>query len=51
MVLVDYASLYGARIGYGILCATVVTLWLVPCLYLIGHDIRGYFNGLISVNR
>jgi multidrug efflux pump subunit AcrB len=30
----------GLALGYGLLFATPITLVLIPCLYLIGHDIR-----------
>ncbi len=31
-------------LGYGLLFATPLTLLLVPCLYLVGEDIRGRFS-------
>jgi multidrug efflux pump subunit AcrB len=34
----------GLALGYGLLFATPVTLVLIPCLYMIGHDIRAFFT-------
>jgi multidrug efflux pump subunit AcrB len=34
----------GLALGYGLLFATPVTLVLIPCLYMIGHDIRTFFT-------
>jgi multidrug efflux pump subunit AcrB len=31
-------------LGFGILFATLITLGLVPCLYLILEDIKGFFQ-------
>jgi multidrug efflux pump subunit AcrB len=33
-------------LGFGILFATVITLVLVPCLYLVIADISGFFGGI-----
>jgi multidrug efflux pump subunit AcrB len=31
-------------LGYGLLLVTPLTLVLIPCLYMIGHDIRRLFR-------
>jgi multidrug efflux pump subunit AcrB len=36
-----YMAPMALTLGYGLLFATPLTLILVPCLYLIGWDIRG----------
>ncbi len=33
-------------LGYGLLFATPITLILLPCLYLIGHDLKTLFTRL-----
>jgi multidrug efflux pump subunit AcrB len=35
----------GLALGYGLLFATPITLILIPCLYMIGQDIRNLFRG------
>ena len=32
-------------LGFGVIFATVITLLLVPCLYLVLEDLRGLFSG------
>lgn len=36
-------------LGFGILFATLITLGLVPCLYLIVENVRGFFNRVSAV--
>jgi Cu/Ag efflux pump CusA len=38
-------------LGYGILFATVITLLLVPSLYLIVEDIRQFISPKLSVSK
>ena len=34
-------------LGFGILFATSITLVIVPCLYLMAEDVRGFFRWLL----
>ncbi|MDN3653374.1 efflux RND transporter permease subunit [Thalassotalea ponticola] len=38
-------------LGFGVLFATVVTLVLIPCLYVFVEDIKGLFSGWFGANR
>lgn len=35
-------------LAFGVLFATIVTLYLVPCSLLLGHDIRRVWNGILA---
>ena len=38
-------------LAYGVLFATVVTLLLVPCLYLMGEQVKAFFGHRLSIFR
>jgi multidrug efflux pump subunit AcrB len=38
-------------LGFGILFATTISLLIVPCLYLMTEDVRGFFQRLIPARQ
>ncbi|MCB0326518.1 MAG: efflux RND transporter permease subunit [Bdellovibrionales bacterium] len=43
-----YMSPMALALGYGLLFATPLTLYLIPCLYLVGHDTKKFFAALLG---